>query len=47
MAFDWDMSGISPIEFDWSAAHEFVLERDGYPGRYYKTLSLKPDSSRI
>ena len=42
MAFNWDMRGESPVNFDWQAAHEFELERDGNFAQYYKSLSLAP-----
>ena len=39
-AFDWDMRGESPIQFDWSALHEFEVDSDGRLNRHYQSLPL-------
>ncbi len=40
MAYNWDMRGESPVEFDWSAAHEFEIDDSGGLNQYYRTSSL-------
>lgn len=40
-AFDWDMRGESPIEFDWQAVHEFEVKASGRLQRSYSSHSLK------
>ena len=40
LAMDWDMRGESPIEFDWSALHEFELDADGRLAEYHQSLPL-------
>ena len=41
LARDWDMSGESPIEFDWSAAHEFRVRDDGTLSEHYRSIKLR------
>lgn len=40
MAFDWDMQGESPIEFDWSQLHEFEIDNSGHPRQHYRSVEL-------
>jgi len=39
-AFDWDMRGKSPIEFDWTGLHEFEIDRNGHPRPCYRSIEL-------
>ena len=40
LAFDWDMRGESPIKFDWTQLHEFEIDGEGEPVRYYRSVAL-------
>ncbi len=40
LAMDWDMCGESPVQFDWSALHEFEIDKKGNLKRHYRCLSL-------
>lgn len=40
LAFGWDMRGESPIEFDWTGAHEFEVTSDGRLSEYYRAIAI-------
>ena len=40
LAFDWDMRGESPIEFDWTQLHELEIGSDGHLRPQYRSLEL-------
>lgn len=40
MAFDWDMCGESPVDFDWQSVHVFEVDGSGCLQAYYSSRSL-------
>ena len=40
MAFDWDMRGESPVDFDWTQLHELELDAEGKPRKHYHGFEL-------
>jgi len=40
LAFDWDMRGESPIEFDWTQLHEFDIDSGGHTRQQYRGVEL-------
>jgi broad specificity phosphatase PhoE len=40
LAFDWDMRGESPIQFNWAQGHEFRLSESGELEPVYSEISL-------
>lgn len=41
MAFDWNMQGESPVNFDWLSSHEFEVERSGRLQGHYLGRSIR------
>ena len=40
LAMNWDMRGESPIQFDWTALHEFEIDNKGQLKKSYRSLPL-------
>jgi probable phosphoglycerate mutase len=41
MAFEWNMQGESPVEFDWLASHEFEVDHCGNLQAHYLSHSIR------
>ena len=41
MAFEWNMRGESPVDFDWLSLHEFEIDRSGRLQAHYLSRSIR------
>ena len=41
MAFEWNMRGESPVDFDWLSLHEFEIDRAGRLQAHYLSRSIR------
>lgn len=43
LAYNWDMTDKSPVEFNWSAGHLFAIDETGHP--HAKAVNIKLDTA--